>query len=66
MSKSLKFMLLGIAILLFTTAGARLLDLVYIPMLYAFHPSQTALILLYSVLPVAGLVLVLVGFFMRD
>ncbi len=66
MSKSLKFMLLGIAILLFATAGARLLDVLAVLLFYHSHLSQIAVNLIWFVVPVAGIVLVLVGFFKRD
>lgn len=66
MSKSLKFMLLGIAILLFTTAGSELLGLLVLPFVYHSHLSRVAVELILSVVPVAGLVLVFVGFFTRD
>lgn len=66
MSKSLKFMLLGIAILLFTTAGSNLLDALIFPFVYHSHLSRMAIELIGSVVPVAGLVLVFVGFFTRD
>ncbi len=66
MSKSLRFMLLGIAILLFSTAGSQLLGVLVFPFLYHSHLSRISVELIASVVPIVGLVFVLIGFFTRD
>ena len=67
MSTSLRFMLLGIALLLAHLAlGQILSDFLTIYIIESFRASRLVLDLLYSIIPIIGIALVFIGFFKRD
>ena len=66
MSKSLKFMLLGIALMVFSMAGSRLWDALFNSLTYVLPRSPLFFDLMFSIVPLVGLVFVLLGFFNRD
>ena len=67
MSTSLRLMLLGIALLLFGLALPDLENGLLLPFVYVhYFPSRAMFFLLDSAFPIAGIILVFVGFFRRD
>ncbi|HZC04909.1 MAG TPA: hypothetical protein VE338_04650 [Ktedonobacterales bacterium] len=66
MKASLRFLLLGIALILFGIAFPELENGLLLPFVYVYHPSRAMIYLLSSIFPVAGLIIAFVGFFKRD
>jgi hypothetical protein len=67
MSTSLRLMLLGIALLLFSLATPQLTSEFFAFVIMPLHPySRLVPDLIVSIIPVAGIVLVFIGFFKRD
>ena len=66
MKASLRFLLLGIALILFGVAFPELENGLLLPFVYVYHPSRVMVYLLGSIFPVAGLIVAFVGFFKRD
>lgn len=65
MNRSLKFLLLGIALLLFGVAYPQVENALFVSFVLRFYLSRYVLYLLGAIFPVAGLIVALVGFFMR-
>lgn len=67
MSSSLRFMLLGLALLLANLALGQLFsDFFALYIVGLFKASRLVFDLLYAIIPIAGLILVFIGFFKRD
>jgi len=66
MSAALRFLLLGIALILFGVAFPELVNGLLLPVIYALHPSRALIYLIDGIFPVAGLILAFIGFFKRD
>jgi hypothetical protein len=66
MTASLRFMLLGIALILFGLALPEIENGLLLPFVYLLHPPRVAIYLIGAIFPLAGLVMALIGFFTRD
>ncbi len=68
MNRSLKFMLLGIALLLFSVAFPQIENALVAPFFFRVYlPLPRYIVyLIGSIFPIAGIILAFVGFFMRS